>query len=367
MSDKRVKFRSIILSALNKGELKIGSKLPTEIELTQQYGISRTTVREGIATLVQEGILSRRKRAGTFVSRLRSMSRTRVVSAIISCVRGRSDSVNDMLRTIEDRTHEENYSLVLCNHDNDPERMRRYVERAAEDESSGVLLSALEGPNREELNLRIIRQLERHRIPFVLLGSPISAQTLGRYSIATSDGFTATREMVRHLVALGHRQIAYIPFPGSYNSDNRLAGFREEMHAQGLAVPEDYVQPLLPIPVEQQGPREVRALLQLSPAPTAVICVHDLLARNVIETVRTLGLRIPDDLAVVGFGDMPFTPVMDPPLTTVRTPIQEEGAAIARMLFEKISGQFVGERQVFFPCRLIIRRSCGTGAPQRTP
>jgi len=359
MSDKRSQFRAIILEALGQGKWAVGSRLPTEAELTRQYGLSRATIREGITTLVQEGLLIRRKRAGTIVARLRSKPTSQTIAVIVKCVRGQSDSVNQVLRYIEDRTHDQGYSLILCNHDNDADRLDQYLQRATRDGVAGVLFSPLEGPDRKDANLAAVRLLESRNVPFVLFGNPISSDTLNQFSFVGSNGYSATRDLVSHLAGLGHRRIAFICFPGAFTSDQRLAGYLEEMRSRGLEVPKGYIQQLKPVPVELQGQEEVRALLALRPAPTAVIGVHDLIAKNVVEEVRRLGRKVPDDLAVVGFGDMAFASVMYPPLTTVHIPIEDEAAAETTMLFEKISGKFTGEKQIFFPCRLVVRRSCG--------
>jgi DNA-binding LacI/PurR family transcriptional regulator len=359
MADKRHHLRSYILSALNKGEFKIGSKLPTENELTQRFGMSRATVREGIATLVQEGILARKRRAGTFVSRLRPLPRNRSIAAMVWWVRGQSDRFDQLMWGIEEQAHERGFSFVLCNHENDEAKMVRYVERLAEDGVAGVIFAPSQFPWRKEANLKIVSLLEEKGIPFVLL-SAIFREAANRYSFAGSDGFSATREVVRHLVEVGHRRIAYIRgFVGNFGSDERYFGFLEQMKQEGLEVPEGYSKAIQEGPIEGQARRELREILSRTPRPTAVICGHDALAKNVIDEVKKMGLRVPEDLGVVGFDDVYFAKTLDPPLTTVRVPVAEEGKLAADMLFAKINGEMTGERQEFLPCKLIVRRSCG--------
>jgi len=105
----------------------------------------------------------------------------------------------------------------------------------------------------------------------------------------------------------------------------------------------------------------VRELLASMPAPTAVICAHDLVAFNVMEEVGRRGLKVPDDLAVVGFDNVYYAATLDPPLTTVNTPLADEAAMVAQILFDKIDGNLTGERQEFLACELIVRKSCGAG------
>ncbi len=359
MPEKRVQIRSIILTALNQGELAVGSRLPTEHELARQYGISRATIREGIASLVQEGILTRRRGAGTFVASLTPENGSKIIAAIVPCMRSHRDSFGESIRVIEDRLHEDGYSMILCNHENDPTRAQRYVHRLSRDGVSGVVFAPVQLPDGKEFNLRIVRQLEARNLPFVLMGTPISRDTLSRFSIVSTDGFSASRQIVRHLAGLGHQRIAYIRFEGIFTDDERYSGYLEEMRLQGLNVPAEYVRNVKPVAVELQGQEEVRQLLNLPQPPTAVICLHDLAARNVMEEVQRLGLRIPQDLAVTGFGDLHFAARLDPPLTTVRLPIQEEAELLVKLLFEKVRGVSAGEQQVFLNADLVVRQSCG--------
>ena len=80
-----------------------------------------------------------------------------------------------------------------------------------------------------------------------------------------------------------------------------------------------------------------------------------------------MGLRVPEDIAIVGFDDLPFAEHMDPPLTTVRQPLAEEGRAAVRLLMDKIEGRLACERQEVLPCQLVVRRSCGAkGEPMKS-
>jgi len=359
MADKRHRLRSYILSALNKGEFTVGSKLPTEDELTRRFGMSRMTVREGIATLVQEGILVRKRRAGTFVTRLKPLPRSRSIAAMVWWVRGHSDRFDRLVWAIEEQTHAREFSFVLCNHENDEAKMVRYVERLADDGVAGVIFAPIQYPWRNETNEKIIALLEEKGIPFVLLAA-IGRATANRYSLAGHNGFAATRDVVRHLVGLGHRRIAYIrAFTGNFDADERCLGYLQQMKQEGLDVPDGYVQEIQEGPVEGQARQEIRRIISLVPRPTAVACAHDGLARNVIDEVKKLGLHVPEDLAVVGFDDSHFAKTTDPPLTTVRVPVAEQGKLATEMLFAKINGEMTGERQEFPACKLIVRRSCG--------
>jgi DNA-binding LacI/PurR family transcriptional regulator len=222
-----------------------------------------------------------------------------------------------------------------------------------------VMFAPSQFPWRKETNLKIVNLLEEKGIPFVLLGA-IFREAANRYSFVGSNGFSATREVVQHLVGVGHRRIAYIRgFAGNFSSDERYFGFLTQMKQEGLEVPEGYVRAIEEGPIEGQARQELREILSRTPRPTAVICGHDALAKNVIDEAKKMGLRVPEDLGVVGFDDVYYAKTLDPPLTTVRVPVVEEGKLAADMLFAKINGEMTGERQEFLNCELIVRRSCG--------
>lgn len=358
MSGKSSYLRTHILEALNTGKFKVGSRLPTESEFCREYGMARGTVREGLSELVKEGILARRRGAGTFVQCLTPPNRVKIVAAMISCIR-EGDTAAHLIRSLEDHLHERGYSLILCNHDNDPEKIEQYLHRLSQDKVSGVIFTPIELPDSREKNLNIVTRLEEKNLPFVLMGTPISAETLGHYSIVTTNGFAAAREMVKHLVRVGHRRIAFINFPGNYTAEQRIGGFIKEMAQQGLELPASYLRNLNVGPVEKQGQAEIRELLALNSPPTAVICIHDMVAKNVIEEAGRMGLKVPQNIAVTGFGNMDFASNINPPLTTVRLCTDQEGTWLAKILLDKIHGQVVGEQQMFLTCDLAIRTSCG--------
>jgi len=360
MTYKRCRLRSLILEQIERGDIGVGDQLPTESQMVRQYGMSRATVREGIALLVQEGILARRRGAGTFVRSRKPHNGNKLLAAIVASQPGGWDNFGQVVHEIEARVHEQGYSLIVCNHESSREKTQAHLQRIIEQRVGGVIFSPIQLPGFTDFNLQVVQTLEDKGIPFVLIASPISGESLCRYSFVSSNGFAATREIVRHLAGLGHRRIAYIRgLPEVFSADQRFSGFCEEMKRQNLDMPDGYIRQIEVGPVEDQGRREVRELLAQSPSPSAVVCIHDSVARNVIEEVQSMGLSVPADLAVVGFDDLYFAAELNPPLTTVRTPLPDEAAMDVAILFKKINGTLTGERQEFLPCELVIRESCG--------
>jgi hypothetical protein len=142
MNYKRTQLRSLILSDLGKGVLNVGDQLPTEAEMIQKYSMSRATVREGIALLVQEGILSRRRGAGTFVNRLKPVAQGKMIAALIQCSPGQWDSFGQLAHQIEQRVHEQGNSLILCNHECRKDKLEAHLQRIIDGGIASIVANA---------------------------------------------------------------------------------------------------------------------------------------------------------------------------------------------------------------------------------
>jgi LacI family transcriptional regulator len=202
-------------------------------------------------------------------------------------------------------------------------------------------------------------ELDRRGVPIVLVDAaaqpPSDIPSVGATNWA--GGFSATE----HLVGLGHRRIAIIGGPPYMACRARTAGYRAALDAAG-------------IPFERRfarhgdftvdgGHREAGNLLRLTEPPTAIFAASDLHAMGVYQAARDGGLRIPQDLSVVGFDDLEFTEWTAPPLTTVRQPLRRMGAVAAETLLRLASGESIGGRRIELATELVVRDS--TAPPRR--
>ncbi|MBN1554005.1 MAG: GntR family transcriptional regulator [Phycisphaerae bacterium] len=357
---KREKLRRIILSDIQRGAIGVGDRLPTENEMVRKYRMSRATIREGIALLVQDGILIRKRGSGTYVKSHNHKRENELIAALVGFNPEGWDNAGQIVHEIERRVHDQGGNLVLCNHAFSAEKASLHLDKIIQQNVAGVVFSPIQIPGMKEFNHGVVRKLEDNSIPFVLIGSPISEDTLCRYSFVSTNGFEATRQIVRHLLRVGHRRIAYIQgFSDVFSANERFNGYLEETRRHGLEIPDGYVQAIQVGQISSQGRDEIHRILSCDPKPTAVICIHDMIARNVMEEVGAMGMNVPGDLAVVGFDDLYFAGELRPPLTTVRTPLQREAAENMKILYQKIHGTLIGERQEFLSTRLIVRESCG--------
>lgn len=174
--------------------------------------------------------------------------------------------------------------------------------------------------------------------------------------VGPGDNFGA-RLATQHLVDLGHRHIGYINGMQDWiESQNRLAGYQDVLVKNGLAVDEGLIRHG-DWGVES-GFMAAQELLALAERPTAIFAANDIMAMGAIYAIQGAGLRIPQDIAIVGYDDRDFAAWIRPTLTTIRMPAFEMGEAAARLLLEQIAGEAL-EDATQVPGTLIIRESCG--------
>jgi DNA-binding LacI/PurR family transcriptional regulator len=168
------------------------------------------------------------------------------------------------------------------------------------------------------------------------------------------------------LLSHGYDRIAFINGPASVSvAQERLAGFEEALRAAGVAARESFV---VHTDFRQEGGCIAMArLLDLPERPRAVLVANNLMTLGALQAIHERGLRIPEDVAVAGFDDMPWATSLHPPLTAVAQSAEEIGRTAAQLLLERLRDPKRLVRRVVLPTRLIVRASCGehaTGLPE---
>jgi DNA-binding LacI/PurR family transcriptional regulator len=177
------------------------------------------------------------------------------------------------------------------------------------------------------------------------------------------DNAGGAEAMVRHLIALGHGRIAMVMGEkGHFDTAERLQGYRRALASAGIAPrPEYEAQGDFS---ETSGYSAVQQLLQLAERPTAIFCANDSMAIGGLAAASELGVRVPGDLTMVGFDDIPLAQYLSPPLTSVHVPVFEMGARAVSRLIAVLKGEPVAEgRSVRLPTRLVVRSSCAAPRP----
>ncbi len=178
--------------------------------------------------------------------------------------------------------------------------------------------------------------------------------------VVRSDGRAAVRALVAHLHALGHRRLAIIAGPAATTTGReRVDAFREALAAHGLALPTPTSARATSRPAAGAG--SPRASSTWPNPPEVVFAADNLMALGALDAIRSRGLRVPDDIGLAAFDDIPWFVHTDPPVTAVAQPTRELGRAAVRALVDRIEGR--PGASVTLPARLVVRRSCGEGGP----
>lgn len=229
---------------------------------------------------------------------------------------------------------------------NDPGYLRRLLNRRSTD---GVLMASL-----WPLELPALVELSSRNIPYLLVGFRNQDHPIRSIEF---DNKGAARQIAQHLIDLGHRRIALIAGEvETLHMADRLVGVQAALSGSSIPLPQEMVRAA--DWTMEAGYEAMLELLATSPELTAVICGNDNLAAGAIKALTERGIRVPDDVSVVGFDDSPVASVTQPALTTVSVPLYEVGRLAAERLFDEIQedGQASPTRAVL-PCRVVVRDS----------
>ena len=251
----------------------------------------------------------------------------------------------EILRGIEEVCRKQGYSIFICNTDRDPATVAEYVGVLREKQVDGVLIvgGGVSGPQPFDV-------LPAYRVPVVVLGrfdAPLPAARINYLK----GGWKAAK----HLIELGHRRIGVILGPRkSTTSHDIMRGYRQAFAEHGVTVANDAM-----LHGDAQAASALSCaerLLRTASRPTGLLAVNDHIAMGSIRAARNLGLRVPQDISIVGFDGIELGSFMNPALTTLRLPIRQMGVTVAEMILRLIAGEEIS-REVWFEPELIVRES----------
>ena len=275
-------------------------------------------------------------------------SRTSTIGVLLPDLYG--EFFSEVIRGIDLAAQENGYHLLVSSsHDDEREIVAAF--RAMRGRVDGLLVMS------PDLDARNAVNALRDHFPVVLLNCPAERDQHDSIVIANYDGAS---EVLRHLVGCGHRRIAMITGKArNYDSVERLRAFRDVTREAGIAR-EDAIEVAGDFS-EASGFRAGEALLRAPTRPTAVFAANDSMAIGALSALRAGGLRLPEDIAVAGFDDIPMARYIPPPLTTVHVDIRALGVRAAERLLAHVRGSTDAVRQQeVVPARLVVRSSCGS-------
>jgi LacI family transcriptional regulator len=255
---------------------------------------------------------------------------------------------SSIIKGAEDAARERGYNLILCNSEDQPEREAAYLQLLRERQVDGVLIAS------SQMADETIEGLRADSFPFVLVNR--AAQD-GEDLAVVVDNHAAAVEVVAHLAALGHRRVGHIAGPQNTTTGrDRREGYEAGVRAHGLAHEQALVVEADAFS-EDAGDRALGIMLAGPARPTAVFAANDLIAVGMLQRLRRIGVRVPGELSIVGFNDIPLAGLLEPALTTVRVPQLAMGVAGAHLLIDRLEGRPIGEIRLTLPTELVIRAS----------
>ncbi len=251
----------------------------------------------------------------------------------------------ELARGIEDMAGSHGYHIFLCNTDLDAQKEESYVYTLLERQVDGLLFASSTATTPKN-----ITRIQKVNKPIILLDACMHDEAIPHVYIDNCFGvYTATK----HLIEKGHTSIAFIT--GSMNlstSKERLRGYKMALEEAGLPIQEQLI---TEGDYTVEGGFRAMELLHLQ-SYTGLIASNDLMAYGVYKYARTQGIRIPEELSVIGFDNLSFSQIIDPPLTTVSQPAYELGQYAAEMLIKCLQGMDTPSYHLYKPT-LIVRES----------
>lgn len=250
----------------------------------------------------------------------------------------------EIARGAEEVFSRRGYLVVLCNTDREPELERKYLEELRGMRSGAILIG------RTGYAEDLVEAIASHPAPVVTIGGELPCPSV---QVDNVGGAIAATD---HLIELGHRLIAFIGgSPTSLSGAERLEGFRLAMNRHNVPVDGRLV--VAGGFSVAGGAAAMSEILSITTSPDAVFAANDQMAIGVMHEAIEHGLRVPDDLSVVGFNDTPISAYLNPSLTTVRIPLRMTGEAAAELLLKQMESQSRDGTTITVTGELVVRRS----------
>jgi DNA-binding LacI/PurR family transcriptional regulator len=267
----------------------------------------------------------------------------------------------ELARAVRETLLDQGFNLFICISEYGAKEDVIAFESLANHSVDGIIVATRSNAGGDAY----LRGLVETNIPVVAIGRDFQHKSI---DLVSPDNLKGGFEATQHLIDLGHKRIAFIGANlGSGSHLKRLQGYLKALEHHGIAIDERLITgrsegdtEVSGYSTEEIGFEGIKRLLSLPDPPTAVFARNDFTAIGAMSAINDAGLRIPDDIAIVGFDDIPLAARMSPSLTTVRQPMRAEGQIAAEMLLERITGRAnISRRERILDCELIVRESSG--------
>ncbi|MBG9565518.1 substrate-binding domain-containing protein [Brevibacillus agri] len=332
----------------------------TIADVAKKAGVSKTTVsrilnghlehateetRERILAVIRE--LDYRPNA---LARGLKQSKTNVLGIVLSNLQ--NPFWARVLEGVEDACRSMGYSLMICNSNEDPDLEEEYIKGLQMRQVDGIII------NPTMKNFALYEALLNYKFPVVAVNRKMSGLEV---DMVVMDNIKGSTLAINQLWENGRRNIAIMlyPFEGVSPRIERIEGYKQALRNNGAEIRDNLIQ----VVPEKKGliKEATKELIRKSPDIDAIFSTNNMMTLEILEAIKELNLRVPDDIALIGYDETVWSKHLDPPLTTVSQPAFEMGELAAKSLIKKIqSKRSTKPKTTVLEPELIIRRSCGT-------
>ncbi len=322
-------------------------------DVALKAGVSQATVSRvlnGLPTVrpeYRERVLAASEELGYRPNRLAQNLRRRkaeMIGVVVSDIE--NPHFTEMVRVIEDAAYHLGYRVLLCNSDENEEKQRAYLKVLAAERVLGVILSP-SNPSGAEIG-----ELLNLGIPLIAIDRPVNDE---RSDAVLVDNYGGGRRAAQHLLDAGHQRIGFISSPEIETGVQRLKGYEDVMRRAGLPPRSASGHSRI-----GGGAEAAEYLLREDDGLSALVIGNNLMAVGALEALRSRGLRIPEQIAIVAIDDPFWSKIADPPLTTLAQPVRRMAESVIALLVERLSSGRDRPRHLVFDFELRVRASCGT-------
>ncbi|MCD6408312.1 substrate-binding domain-containing protein, partial [bacterium] len=269
---------------------------------------------------------------------------------------GETGILSQLTEIIEKEVYRRNYHIILCYSNFDFEKQENHASLLVEKKVCGVIFCPILSNKEYKRNERVIDILEKNGIPVVLIDMYLPGKDV---DYVVSDNFNGAYEGTKYLISLGHKKIAFISSLLGSSIKERMDGYRKAMEENGIKIRDNWIK-IPNLPDMKTGYRETFELLEGKEKPTAIFCAHDLIAMSCLQALNEMRVKIPEEISVLGFDNLPLSSLSHPPLTTISQNFKAIGEKAVEVLIEKVEGKNLKVRRYKIPAKLKIRETTGS-------
>ena len=357
-----------LFSEIGSGKYKSGGKLPSEAQLIRLFGVSRPTVGHALRDLAAEGLIERRVGSGTYVrSPAAPNSSTRIFGLIVPGLAS-TEIFQIICGEIASLARVHDFGLLWGGSTNprvDTDASLKHAEEICkqfiERKISGVFFAPAElQTGQDESNTELAESLREAGIPVVLIDRDLPGfPERSDFDLVCIDNMAGGYMIAEHLIKLGCRKLSFVARPLSASTvDARVAGIREALVRNRLERDWGWV--------HSGNPADLKFVRSLAAGrqADAFICANDDTAAVLMRSLESQGVRVPDDVRVVGFDDVKYATLVSPPLTTIHQPCRDIAVIAFQTMLDRLADPALPTRHISLPPRLVVRESCGAYLPR---